>query len=277
MAYIRILHDNAIMRANNLYAGSEALDVDNLFTARKSKVWRSDPTTSDLELRATWSTSELINCVVFPFTNLTSAARIRVRLYSDEDGTTLVYNSGFQYPLADLIDNIEWGGAGIGLNAFSFGGGNGFAIWIPQSYEVKRLNINILDALNPSGYYEVSCLSAGTYWSPERGAQYGCTMTNVDKSNQERSDAGDLRTDRGCSYKKLAVDLSNMPSTDKTKLWQTIRNAGKHTPLFVSVVPEADEPTDEQIYQIFGKLSSDVGIKYSSYGLFDGSLDVEEI
>lgn len=280
MAFLRILHDNALKRSSSLSASSTAgagFYVSNLLNDKKSYIWRSDAGDVSENITIEWASAEYINCVVLPFTNFSSSAEMRVRLYTNTSDTNPVYNSGYVSVLADLIDNVEWGTGVIGANAFSFGGGAYAVIWIPQAYPVKKVSITINDSLNTQGYLEVGALSLGKYWSPERGCEYGCSVENVDTSTQDRSDAGDLITDRSTSHKKMSVDVTYMPSTDKTKMWQTIRNVGKHTPLFVSLVPESDEPTDEQVYQIYGKFSSDIGIQFKFLDQFDSSLDIEEI
>lgn len=277
MAHIRILHNNAVKQSvATASTVAASYPATNLLTDLKSYVWRST-STAEQTLSFVLEKAHAINCVVLAFTNLSVAGKVKIKLYTQADDVAPVFDSGWRYPFTEYLENSEWGVDPLGENVFVNEGSSTGAIWLSQATLAKKMEVVIQDAAPLDNFFEIGCVAAGAYWSPERGCEFGCQMVFIDNTEQGRSDAGDLRVDRGCTYRKLSVDVSNMTSVDKTRMWKTVSKVGKHSPLFVSVIPEADNPSDEQLYQVYGKLTTDASIVFKFLDMFDTNLEIEEL
>lgn len=164
----------------------------------------------------------------------------------------------------------------LGVNGYSYGGAAYGVVWF-DAYSVRKLVVTLTDNDNTSGYIEVSRLIAGSYWTPENNAEHGVGIVVQDSSKNERSDAGDLFTARGTLSKVISIDLKYMTASDRNSLWNLVRGSGMHKPVYFSLVPEADDPSEEQIYQVFGKVSKQSAIQYQFVNQFSSKLDLEEI
>lgn len=276
MPNLRIVYDNAADRAT-LSASSTAgsLVVDNLHTDIKPQVWRS--TSVSATLTALFASSELVGCVALPFCNLTATSTVRVRLYSQPGDVIASYDSGVvlfcPYSGFDLWD---WGTLALGVNAFSYGGGNYGCVWIPIT-SCKKAVIDIVDTDNTAGYIEASRLVMGTYWSPDHQADYGVTLTPQDSSQQYRTDGGELMTDIGTRNRKIAFNLSYMSPNDRTTFWNIQRGAGLSRSLFFSLFPEDSDKHLEESYQIYGKFSAVSAIGLPQLNAYSAPVEIEEL
>jgi hypothetical protein len=149
-------------------------------------------------------------------------------------------------------------------------------MWLPNIFSVAKLVIDITDGSNPLGYVEASRAVCGTYWEPTYNAEYGVSVGMTDTSKQERTDAGDLRTDRGTIHKTMDFDLQVMPKEDRNFLYNILRGNGMYKPLFISMTPADADSVGEQVFQVYGKLSKAAAIKYVSFNMFSTSLEIEE-
>jgi hypothetical protein len=275
MNNLRVVYDNAADRAT-LSASSTAggLVVNNLLTDFKSEVWRSTSTTATLTI--TWATAEIIGMVALAFCSLSPLATFRVRGYAHAaDTTPLIDVTGYACEGSDLT-SFNWGSEPLGVNAYSYGGGTYGVLWFTQdAYE--KLVIDIVDNTNTLGYIEASRVICGSYWSPTYNAEYGVQVGITDNSKQERTDAGDLRTDRGTIAKTLSFDVSFLTSQDRNKVYNILRGNGLFRPIYVSLTPEADDPTEEQVFQIYGKMSRQGSIKYQFINQFSSTIEIEEL
>lgn len=277
MANLRIVYDNAADRSTistNSTAGT--LNAQNMLTDIKSEIWRSSASTSVL-ITLSWSTAEILSMVAFPFASLTETATIRVRGYLEVGDSVPAYDTGTQLAAPSAFGSVAWGTLPLGVNAYSYGGGNYAAIWFP-TMSVKKILVTLTDNANPNGYIEAARCVCGSYWEPQINCEYGVEIGAGDMSKHERSDAGDLRTDRGPRYKILNVDLSLMPNTDRNQMWRILLGNGMSRPIYFSLLPDSsDDPQGEQIYQVYGKLTKGSSIKFQFLNQFNTSLELEEI
>lgn len=251
--------------------------VGNLLTDYKSEVWRSatsttSPVTATITIQ--WPTAELAGMLALAFASLTSAATFRVRAYAVATDTAPTVDKTEYACSSSAFEELGWGSEPLGVNAYSYGGGTYGVIWFPVG-SYQKIVLDITD-INPLGYIEASRLICGTYWSPANNAEYGAQITIIDGSKNERTDAGDLRTDRGTVHKTLQFDLVAMNTGDRNSLMNILRGNGKFRPIYVSLIPEADNPTDEQVYQVYGKMSNQASIKFQFLNQFNTSLEIEE-
>lgn len=277
MPNLRIVYDNAANRTSSIVASSTAgtLSTSNLLSDRKSEVWRSTSTSATLTV--TFTVKENVACVALPFCNLTSTATIRVRAYTNSGDASPVVDSGIVFAApSSLGGTLDWGNLPFGVNAFSYGGYTYADVWF-TNVVVQKLVIDLVDTSNTSGYIECSKLVAGAYWSPVVNAPTGAKMSVEETSKHDRSDAGDLMTDRGIMYKSLSFDLVYMPAADRDYMWRILRGNGMSKSVYISVMPDSSDVSEEQIFQIYGRLSKNSSLVYQLVNQFSTSLQIDEV
>ena len=279
MANLRVLvqnsADTSVVTAS---AASGSLVVSNLLTDIKSQVWRS--TTTSGTITATWTAATTINCVVLPFTNLTNAATMRVRGYTnatDVVGTapTIFDTTALACCPFTNAAVFGWNSNTPGVKNFSNGGGVYASLFFTGG-SVKKIVVDLVDTGNPSGYIEASRLVTGAYWSPTINADYGAQIGWNDDSQHTRNDAGDLLTDVKMRAKTLTLNLSNAAPSDREALMMIMRN-GIGSPFYISVFPNDSDKNLEQDYQIYGKLSQQSQIAIARYAAYSTALTIYEI
>lgn len=278
MANMRVVFDNAADRSLTLTATNSAgsLLPANMLTDFKSEVWRSSSLPSSLIITITWANAELINAAVLAFTNISPSATIRFRGYTEATDGIAVFDS-LTSPLSGVnLSDLVWGGQPLGVNAYNYGGGSYAAMYGPGGV-YKKVTLIISDTTNPAGFIEVGRLIIGNYWSPTYTAEAGATLGVIDTSKNERTDAGDLRTDRGTIHKTLNLDLNYLTNSDRNVFLGLMRN-GIYRPMFISLTPEStDDQQGEQAFQLYGKMSRPTSLKYQLLNQFSTSLELEEI
>jgi len=275
MPNMRVITNNAADRTTltaSTVAG--ALVAANLLTDRKSAVWRSTGTSATLT--GTTTTTETAACVHLPFCNLSPTATIRVRLYSDTAGTTLVLDTGVVLASPAAAIALRGWTAAAAASAYSYGGGAHARIWFAAT-SWKRFVVDISDASNLQGYIEAARLVVGPYWSPIYNAAMGASIRQVDSSRHYRTDAGELLTDAGSKYRSMQLDLNNMAAVDRKAFIDILRGCGMVYPILVSLFPSDSDVELERDHTIYGKLTDLSAMKITQYNAYSSSLEVEEI
>jgi hypothetical protein len=279
MANLRVLFQNAAnTSAITVSAAAGTLAASNLLTDIKSQVWRS--TTTSGTITATMTAATTINCVVLPFTNLTNAATMRVRGYTnaaDVVGTapTIFDTTALACCPFTNAAVFGWDSNTPGVAKFSNGGGVYASLFFTGG-SVRKIVVDLVDTGNPSGYIEASRLVTGAYWSPTTNADYGAQIGWNDNSQHTRNDAGDLLTDVKPHAKTLTLNFSNASPSDREALMKIMRN-GMGSPLYISVFPNDSDKNLEQDYQIYGKLSQQSQIAIARYAAYSTGLTIDEI
>lgn len=276
MPNLRIIYNNEADRAT-VTASSHAspLVAANLQTDIKSSIWRSVGLAPTLTF--TWTAATVVSGFALAFTNLTSSSTMRVRGYTEAADTTPIFDTGHIAVVPSSLGASLWGQIPMGANSFAYGGGSTAALWFAPA-TVKKLVVNLADSTNPQGYIEASRAITGAYWSPVYNVVHGALRVSAeDTSKHDRTDAGDLLTDRGVIYKTVSIDLALMPATDRNAMWQILRANAMARPIFMSVTPESGDLAEEQIHMIFGKLSKGSALTYQMYNQSSAPLTVEEI
>ena len=93
--------DNSTLSAST--TSSAAYTINNTKLEAKGVVYRSTNTLATINL--SWSTVQDISAIVLPFTNLTSTATIRVRLYSDSAFATQILDTGVSLAAPGILPN----------------------------------------------------------------------------------------------------------------------------------------------------------------------------
>jgi hypothetical protein len=281
MSNLRILYDNLADTALSLAADSTAgaLVAANLLTETKAEVHRSTALTVRYTL--TWATTQAFNMAALAFTNFSSAATMRARVYPnstdvpDTDPPTVdsgaVLCCGYQ-----PFGLWDWGMLPLGVNAFSYGGFAYGRVYFPPANGLK-LVIDVDDSLSSASYLEAARLITGAYWSPEFNAVHTPQLTPDSNTQHRRNDAGDLRTERRPVSRTLRLDLAALRSAaDRLAVYNLLRGNGMTKPVFVSLFPQHSDPSLEQMHQIWGKLN-DSAMTHPSLGMFAAALQIEEI
>lgn len=275
---LRILYNNLADTATSLTADttSGSLAASNLLTDRKSEVHRATGKTAQYDIR--WAAGQIINMACLAFTNFSSAATMRVRGYTNVADVTPALDTGAQLCCAYQPFGLwDWGTVPLGVNAFSYGG-YAYARSYFTAGTFARLLIDIDDSISTLSYVEAARLIVGSYWSPQVNADWGAKITPESNTQHERSEAGDLRTERRPVSRTLALDLSQIVSeTDRQRVYDILRGNGMTRPVFCSLYPEDASPALEQSGQIYGKLKGDSGISHPMFGMFASALEILEV
>ena len=276
MPNLRIIYNNEVDKAT-VVASSTAggLVASNLKLDVKSTIWRS--TTLTPTLTFTWTAATIVAGFALAFTNLTPSSTIRVRGYTEEVDIVPVFDTGAVAAVPSTLSSVLWGQGPLGVNSYAYGGGSTASLWWAAT-PIKKMVVDIDDSTNQQGFVEASRAIAGPYWSPVYNVQHGALRISAeDTSKHDRTDAGDLLTDRGVLYKAISLDLSLMPAVDRNIVWQILRGNSMAKPVFLSVTPESDDPSEEQMYTIYGKLTKGSALTYQMYNQSSVPLNIEEI
>lgn len=252
MPNLRLIYDNVANAASSLTASSTAgaLVAANMLTDVKVEVHRSTGTTVSYTL--VWGSSQKIGAVALPATNLSVASTIRVQLYSDTAGTTLVADSGLKAACNSSQLGLHGWGSSISANAFAFGGASKTAVWFsPQPTGIRRCVITLSDPANSAGYIDCARIVAGPYWEAEINPTYGGTAGSSDLTKVQRLDSGDVAISRGAQFQSMQLNLASMGEESRAALAKIIRSAGSARNLFVSLLPEYTGPSP--VLQIDGQ------------------------
>lgn len=305
---LRIIYNNILDLSTTTITASStasaATPVSNLKLDSKSQVWRSastgtlNPDGSGLyivraNIVVSFVATTIIGGVMLPFCNLSSAAKIRVRGYT---GTAPTPGAATNTPTPAITGGVvhdstqilcspyqtfglwNWGTLPLGVNSYSYGGGTYARVWMPTQLACTSLLIEIEDTQNINPYIEVSRIVAGAYWSPKFNTSFGLSTGSQDLSQHERSESGDLITNRGIRYRNMRFDLNWLPPEDRLEFTRILRGNGLPRPLFISLFPNNSEDYEkEQAHQIYGKLSQLSDITHPIFEMYSTSIDIEEI
>lgn len=124
---------------------------------------------------------------------------------------------------------------------------------------------------------KVSKFIVGNYWSPKYNTNYGVQVGYEDATTYARLQSGDLYATIAPRNKTLQFDLQYMDESDKFYLFDIIKSVGKTKPMFISIFPGDSDQQKEQMYSIFGRLSTPPNISHIMYTMYSSSLQLEEI
>lgn len=269
---LRVIYQNwADLSATTIVASTTAgtTTTSNLKLDTKSKVWRSIGITATLTV--TLSSAKIMGGIVLPFCNLTSEARISVTIDS-----VLVVDNILAAPY-QALGGWSWGELPLGVNAYAYGAGTYARAWFPQQSGTVVV-ITITDTNNTAGYIECSRLVLGAYWSPTYNTSFGLSMAMKDLSSHERSEAGDMLSNRGIRYNSMTFDLKYLTAADRLQFTSILRGGGLANAMFISLFPDNSEDwAKEQTFQIYGKLPSLAAISHPIFGMYSTQVEIEEV
>lgn len=238
---MRVVYQNvadlAQVTANTAYA---AYPAENLLNDTKSKPHRSTGPRAVYTL--TWSSGQYVGCVALPATNLTSGATIRVKLFSDEEGTVLLGDSGVRQASPSQSSGVYGWGRPIDYTAFSQGGASKAAVWFRrQRSNVRSCVITVEDPFNPAGFIDCSRLVVGPFWEADKNPGYGAQAGTVDSCRTQRGMSGDLWAAMGAQTDEMSVSLTDIGEASRSSLGKALRSAARFRNVFVSLFPDFAE------------------------------------
>lgn len=128
-----------------------------------------------------------------------------------------------------------------------------------------------------SSSVSISRLIIGNYWSPVYNTSYGVQIGVQDNTDYIRLQTGDLYSVLGSRNKTMQFDLQYLTAADKNYLFDIMRSVSKTKPIFVSVFPGSSDPEQEQLYSIYGRVSTPAQISYAMFSMYSSQLQLEEI
>ena len=301
---LRIIYQNVVDLADTVItasttASSLATPASNLKTDTKSAVWRSaQGTTSAVGafLVVAVPGGAKIGGVIAAFSNLSSAATIRVKGYTgavptvggtadvptiNESGSTIRFdNGGVLCSPYQAEGTWNWGYNPLAQQAYQNKKVYGRAwLTLAQQQEVcTSFSIEVFDPNSKEQFIEISRLILGSYWSPKYNTGYGIEAGVVDLSTSTRTESGDLLTTELPYFSTLKFDLKFMVKQDRDSLYSILRALGTRKAMFVSAFP--DNQLDwgkEGVYQCYGKFAQLPGISHSMYEMYSSDISIEEV
>ena len=309
---LRVIYNNlADLPTTSITASSAqfATPVSNLKKDQKGLVWRSAANalasaTATAVLTVDLGSAQSIGGIILPYTNLNSStAAIEVRGYSTPatvainpltgavtfTGGTAV--TGYVYSQVcspwNTLGLSAWGTNPATANTYAYGGGTCARVWLSaavQALSAQYLYITITDTYSSAlagRYIEASRLIIGKYWSPKYNTGYGMTTSQQDLSTHERTESGDLTTQRGPRFSKLNFDLNFLDQSDRKELTRIMLGNGLPKPMFVSLFPNngtsSADAEMERAHQLYSKLMQVPGISYSMLDTYSTQLELEEV
>lgn len=160
-------------------------------------------------------------------------------------------------------------------SAYAYGGGAYARMWLPAAVQAVGLAIDIVDVNNLQGSIEAARLIVGPYWSPKYNAS-DASLTIVDTTEIYRTDAGDQGADAGYVYRRVPVDLSLMPPSDRAAFANLMRSSRAY-PVLVSVFSDSPDLAIERDHLIYGRRSSDSDLAIQYATAYSTTIPIEEI
>jgi len=305
--------------ASSTQSGSSLtnLKLDTKGLVWRSGINTASATSVTAVLSIDLGTATSVNSIILPYTNLTSStATVAVTGYSaaptlggtiaaptiTPSGTgAIAYAATDTIPInavggtvtyATVTTNCcpwnslslsAWGTNPAAANTYAYGGGTAAVVWLTPSINSRYLTIHITDnfASKTNSYIEVSRLILGSYWSPTYNTGYGMTATQHDLSAHDRTESGDLITQRGPRFNSLSFQCDFLTPADRKELTKIMLGNGLPRPLFISLFPNNGTTSTlaemERAHQIYGKLTTLPGISYRTLDMYNTQFDVEEV
>jgi hypothetical protein len=279
MPNMRIISTNLTDTTSTITASTTTtgFEIANVKSDYKSTFHRSGAATTTVTYTLSWAADQTINAVSLPCTNLTSTATVQVILKNSSaativDSNTIAACTGS--PIKSLNASTPTG------NLFQLGVLSKTSVWFPSTYtNVRSLTITVSDTGVAATGIDCARIVCGTYWQPTYNASRdGLDLGITDTSQNSRTDAGDLVSDRGFINDELSLNLGLLTDTDRNNLLQIIRTAGVNRNILVSVFPtdyNASGPnnTTEQHYTVYGKRANS-SLNYVIQGYSSSNLQI---
>ena len=271
MSQLRLITENSADTATLAVANTAAgMGASNLLTDIKGQVCRI--LASSGQITATWAALQTVGAVVIPASSLGPSSTIRVRVYSDAAGATLLYDSGLKYAApGGILSNWDFSQP-LNVNQFAFGFAPETAVYFPEHFAVRRV---VLDLADPAAtFLDLSRLVIGKVLTTTYNANYGQADGLIDLSVNSRAASGDLKTERGPKAKRLSFSLDSIPLNERSKL-RRVLDIGVGRFIWVALAAEDADPEMERDKSIYGKLAQAQTMQWTSFNLHTANFEIE--
>lgn len=279
MSNIRIVSTNdadaALLNSGDFLPG---LPVTNLQIEGRARVARTANAVGEKNINGSWASAKIVSAAVLYGCNFSSAATIRLRLWSGENQTgSLMYDSGEVPALYSLgWGQFRWGLNGWGSTVFK-GWASAFSVhWLPQAIAAQSFRITFRDELNPASYLQMKRLLVGAYFEPLVNVEYGLELGWAEDSTQTRTLGSTLPTDRRGQWRVMSGNLGGLSSGERAVFFEMTRELGLFREFFISVFPEQGGAT-ERDYSMLCKFDQLPRIGLPSYNRFSGAFSIVEV
>lgn len=271
MSSLKIITNNLADSAT-LTVANTALNMgaDKLKTDIKGEVCRVLSGTASIV--ATWNSLQTVGAVVIPASSLGSSSTIRVRLYLDEAGSTLLHDTGNVYAAPGGLLGYWDFSQPLNVNQFAFGFPPETAVYLPEHFAVRRIAIDLVD---PAGtFIDISRLIIGATTTTTCNASYGQSDGLIDLTQNNRAASGDIKTEYGPKAKRLSFSLDFIAIEDRAKV-KRILDLGIGRFIWCSIMSDSDDPELKRDKSIYGKLSQPQSMQWSQYSAHSASFEIE--
>ncbi len=246
-------------------AGTETLAVANARYDTRGQVWRF---TGEGSVRVSWPGLEQVGVVAIPASNLAPGSTIRVRSFSNENGTGLLEDTGIQSALYGQV----YGPRVSSVNSFTDGSCPMVIAYLPTRHSARSLLITIT---NPnSAFTDIARIVSGGYEETTYTADWGASVGTTDMSTNSRSEAGDLRTDRGPRYNTMQFDLTGLTEAERAPM-RHVLSGGVSNWLLFHLLAEHEDQALSRAYSIYGKPAQSGVMSYRAYRTHATQLQID--
>jgi hypothetical protein len=269
-ANLRILYNNVADQAS-IFASTTAsgFAVSNLQNAQKTSIHRT--TGSTVTYLLTWGTSQKINGVALPATNLADGDTISVVLYTNVGDSTPVASVASATACLNRNVLLQSGITTSDYTQFSFGGATKTSIWFNNTYSVKQVVILI----NSSNVSQIDCarIVCGEYWEPTRQVDRGIELGFTDLSEITTTRSGNTYVDRKPIVENMNFQLQYLSDTDRSTFMKIMRAWGATGLVYICVFPDNTNPEITQAYSIYGRNQSN-SLQYQFHNYYSSSAQI---
>lgn len=271
MSQLRILTENQADSATITVANTAAgMGADRLKTDIKGEVCRV--LSGNASIALTWSTLQTIHAVVIPASSLGASSTIRVRLYSDQAGTTLLHDTGAAYAAPGGILGYWNFTQPLNVNQFAFGFAPETAVYLPEHFAARRVEITLNDP--DATFIDISRLIIGPTVTANCNAAYGQSDGIIDLTQNTRAASGDIKTDYGPKSKRLSFSLDFIASSERSRI-KRVLDLGVGRFVWVSLMSDSQDPELERDKSIYGKLMQSQDMQWSFPTIHTANFEIE--
>lgn len=263
---MKILSDNAADRAVvTAFAAVSGMGSGNLKSDMRGQFCRIGR--SSTQIMAKWAQPVIVGAVVLPQSTLGPGSSIRVRVYADEAGTVLVWDSGQQWAVEPSGGNLARSG-----NDFAYCVAASVAVYLQEQLAAQCVVIDVADP--GASVIDIGRLLIGPWIEPRLGPSYGQTSQLVDMSTHTRTASGSLRTDRGPVARSLNFSLAYIERADRGRIQQLLEQ-GLGCSIWVSLCAGDADKQLERDKAIYGRLMRPSAMRWSGFWQHAADFQIE--
>jgi len=215
------------------------LPVGNLQDASRAKVARTTSLSTQW-IYGNFAGLKNISGMALVRHNFTAAATLRLKLYSEIDrGGTLVYDSGVQvFGTANGWGEFVWGVDPWGAELFLDWPVKWKDLFF-ANVQAQSFSLQWDDPANIDTFMQASRLFLGSAFEPATNMSWGFKWGWNERTEQERTEGGSLRSDAGEPYRTVRFNLDFLTDGERAQMGDILRKIGKRKDFFFSGFPLA--------------------------------------